>query len=426
MKKKNKGKMAYMLQLVSMIPLLFLGVMIMILGYRQFTKAMYDEVELALQGTAASTLTLLEALYPGDYMRIGDRSYEYYKGDQNLAEIYDLLDQVKSDTGLDVTLFFQNLRIMTTIYDSSGSRYVGTGAGDMIRREVLKADQGRFYSNAMVDGVAYFSYYMPVHNSDGSVTGMLFVGKPKGEVDDVVQRALYPLLAAVLLAIILMTYVVIRYTQKIVEVLLKIKVFLAEVAVGNMDAEIDPMVLNRNDELGEMGQSVVATQQAIREMVEMDTLTKIFNRSSANRRLKQVMEKSKAQKTPFAIAIGDIDFFKKVNDTYGHDCGDMVLKAVADAMREHMKDKGFVARWGGEEFLLVFEKMDGERAAKYLQQMLEAIRELRIPYKDQVVSLTMTFGVTDGKQMEMKDLLCRADQNLYEGKETGRNKVVYW
>lgn len=424
--KKNKGKIAYSLQAVGIFPLLLLGIMIMVLGYRLFTEAMYNEVEQSLQGAAANAVTLLNTVYPGDFSREGEGTYRYYKGDEDITDAFELLDQVKEDSGLEVTLFYQNTRILTTIYDASGERFVGTNATNTVRQEVLKGKQARFYTDVVVDGVTYFSYYMPLYNSDGKTAGILFVGKPRDQVDAAVQNTLYPLLVAVFLTILVMSYIIFHYTKGIVGVLLKIRAFLSKVSGGDMDAEIDPTVLERNDELGEMGQSAVAMQQAIREMVELDPLTKLLNRSSADRKLRLVMEKSVAQKTPFAVAIGDIDFFKKVNDTYGHDCGDIVLKQVAATLQEYMQNVGFVARWGGEEFLLVFKRLDGERAKEHLEKILDAIRGLRIPYQDQVVSLTMTFGVTDGKSIPMKDLLCKADHNLYEGKESGRNKIVYW
>lgn len=165
-------------------------------------------------------------------------------------------------------------------------------------------------------------------------------------------------------------------------------------------------------------------QRALRTLVETDVLTELYNRRSGHRRLKQIMEKAGCTKRPYSVSIGDIDFFKKVNDTYGHDCGDMVLKAVANTLRDHMRTRGFVARWGGEEFLLVFDDMTLDEAEASLNDLLSKIRSLKINYNDQIVRLTMTFGVTYGENIDEKDLLCRADDLLYEGKNSGRDRVV--
>lgn len=424
MNRKNKGKISHTLQAISMLPLLVLGMIILLIGYHYFTQTMYGEVKSSLQGVANETIALIDMTYPGDYELVGEDVYQIYKGEQDITSAYQLVDMIKEYTGLDVTLFYQDTRVLTTIYNRSGERIVRTGAADTIMTEVFKADNAHFYNNAIVNGTAYFSYYTPLHNADGSVVGMLFVGKPKSQVDDAVQKSLYPLLIAVLLTIVVMAVLISFYTKGIVRILLKIRDFLSEASKGNVTAEIDPAVLRRNDELGEIGQSILAMQRSLRTMMEQDALTELFNRSSADRKLKQVMAKAAEQDTPFAVAIGDIDYFKTINDTYGHDCGDVALKKVADILKEHMRSCGFVARWGGEEFLLVFDRMNKYDARKQLEKILDSIHHLEIPYENQVIRLTMTFGVTQGEQIPIKDLLRKADSKLYAGKTSGRDKVV--
>ncbi len=425
MNRRGKGKISYILQTISIIPMLVLGVVILLVGYHWFTEAMYEEVESSLQGAAASAMTLMDTAYPGDYRLEREDPYQIYKGEYNLTGDYTLVDQVKADTGLEMTVGFQELRVLSTIEAASGGRIVGTKVSENVREEVLEADEAHFYTNAIVNGQEYFAYYAPIHNGDNSVAGFLFVGKPTARVEDAVQASLMPLLLAMLITCMVMAAAIFWYTRGIVGVLLKIRDFLSETSRGNMEAEIDRSVLKRNDELGEMGQSILTTQRALRVMVEQDTLTELYNRTFANRRLKQVMAASAQSGLPFALAIGDIDFFKRINDTYGHDCGDIALKAVADTLKQHMMDCGFVARWGGEEFLLVYKTMDGRAAKEHLDKLLEDIRNLRIPYKNNTVTLTMTFGLADGEQTDMKELLCKADGSLYEGKTSGRDCIVY-
>ena len=104
--------------------------------------------------------------------------------------------------------------------------------------------------------------------------------------------------------------------------------------------------------------------------------------------------------------------------------GDEVLKTVANALKEHMLKCGFVARWGGEEFLLVFDHMDATNAGKSLNDLLEKIRKLRIPYNEEIICVTMTFGVINGDHSDISKLLKDADDKLYFGKEHGRNRVI--
>ena len=92
-------------------------------------------------------------------------------------------------------------------------------------------------------------------------------------------------------------------------------------------------ILKLNDEISDIGRSVMHMQKALKELVELDALTKIYNRRSGENRLKDIIKKSEDRNTSFSIAIGDIDFFKKVNDTYGHDAGDIVLQQTARILK---------------------------------------------------------------------------------------------
>lgn len=424
MQSNRKGKISHTLQPISIIPLIFLGILILILGTNFFTKAMHDEVELELKYVASNTITLLDTAYPGDYELRGDTYYSLYKGGTDITNDYSLIDKIKEDTGLDITLFYENTRFQTTIIGPDGNRIVGSVAAETILNDVLRTGQARFYNNALVDTVTYFSYYVPLTNSDGRVVGMLFVGKPRAEVDQAVQKTLYPLMIAVFATIIIMSVCISLYTKSLVKVLVKIRNYVTAVSAGNLDAELSNRVLERNDELGEIALSIQTMHRSLRTMVEQDALTGLYNRRCANRKLEQALQKSAQKGTPLCLALCDIDFFKKINDTYGHDCGDVVLKQVARTLNEHLRKHGFVARWGGEEFLILFEYSTLEEATQILEKTREAISQLEIPYENQIVKLTMSMGITGNDGSGLDNLLRIADKMLYEGKAAGRNRVV--
>lgn len=424
MSTKYKGKIPIILQALSVIPLLFLGIMLMLLASHQFTNAMYSEVEEELQNVALNVNTLFELVYPGDYMLIGEDAYELYKGEHNITSDYSLIDRVKQDTGLDITLFYQDTRILTTIYSSSDVRIIGSGAPSIVVDDVLNGGEAHFYTNTIINDSNYFSYYMPLHNSDSSVVGILFVGKPSKNVNEAINRSIYPLIIADILVMLIIAAGISAYTKKFSAALLKIHSFLSDVSTGNLSARLNDSVLKRNDELGDIGRSALSMQRSLRHMVEQDTLTELFNRRSADRKLHQILDKAAKQGLPFSLAIGDIDYFKRVNDTYGHECGDVVLKKVADTLREHMNTLGFVARWGGEEFLLVFDHMNVNEANESLQNLLEKIRNLKVVYNEETIHVTMTFGLSDGDTADIQQLLKTADNKLYQGKTSGRNQIV--
>ena len=422
--KKSGGKISYTLQAIGLIPLLTLGIVMLFFTSQWFTRIMYQEVEGELRNATQVACTLLDAAYPGDYHLEGTVAYLLYKGDTNITGSYDLLDQFKEDTGLDITLFYADTRILTTLYNNDGERITGSGAPDVVIRDVLNTGESHFYTHTLINGKAYFSYYAPIRNQDGSVVGMLFVGKPSEKVSQSIQRYVYPLTWLIIGFVAVVALCIYFYTKGFVAILMSIHGFLSEVASGNLNTTLSASVTKRSDELGDIGRCALSMQRSLRTMIEQDALTELYNRRSGDQKLRQVSAESRASGRSFAVAIGDIDFFKKINDTYGHECGDVVLKKVSATLKQHMWHRGFAARCGGEEFLLVFEDVDLAEAQKQLNLLMDRIHELDTLYEDQHIKVNMTFGLVCEPAEDIHTLLKDADEKLYIGKTNGRNQVV--
>lgn len=421
----KKGKIAYILQAVSIIPLLIFGIIVLLLGTQIFTSAMYNEVETELRNVCRNLTTAIDTVYPGDYKLVEEgNGYRLYKGSYDLTNDHTLIDRVNQNTDLDITLFYRDTRILTTILNRDGDRIVGTGVSSIVMEDVFETGEAKFYTNILVFNTTYFSYYAPLTNSDGTVTGMLFVGKPTAEVDASVRASIYPLVIADVIFMIVVSFFIFLYTRHFTSALLQIRSFLKEVSVGNLDASLPAEVLRRNDELSEIARSAQNMQRSLHNLVEQDALTSLANRRSGDQHLRQLVKSAAADGTKFCIALGDIDNFKRVNDTYGHDCGDLVLKLVADIFRRRMRGNGLAARWGGEEFLLIFENMDLTQARLLLKEILDDIRSAECKYDDVSVCVTMTFGLAPGDTENVTELLRTADQRLYKGKNSGKNQVV--
>ena len=116
--------------------------------------------------------------------------------------------------------------------------------------------------------------------------------------------------------------------------------------------------------------------------------------------------------------------FLKVNDTYGHAAGDEVLVNVAQVMKKNMAGKGFAARWGGEEFLLVYTNSDMETALIKLEILAGTIRDMCVEYEDKTIKVTVSIGVATGDSNSVDRVLCTADDRLYHAKKSGRDRVV--
>lgn len=171
---------------------------------------------------------------------------------------------------------------------------------------------------------------------------------------------------------------------------------------------------------------ITSIEKKYRYQARHDQLTGLYNRFALNEIISKEMSAINKDKG-FSIAIADIDFFKRVNDTYGHETGDSVLYIVSENLIAHTNDTCKVGRWGGEEFLfIVFGENSDTRIREKMESIRNDIEHLKIPYKDSYINITISAGISTYISGDNKDtILQRADDNLYEAKETGRNKVVF-
>ncbi len=427
MNKKKRGHLYRKLQAISILPLLFLGLIVALFSIKTFIKSMQFIVEEELAAVADTVTLTFDTLYPGDYELVGTVAYDLVKGNQVLTGDHSILDAVKEQTGMELTLFYKDTRILTTIYNTDGERIVGSGAHPKIISEVLTEGASHFYDGALVNDEKYFAYYRPLFNSDGTVVGMMFVGKPLSTINESLVSALTPIFIIAILTALIVGLFTSAYIGNMIASLQKIQGFLSKVSTGNLSVEMDQKVLSRNDELAEIGYSALNMQRSLRTLIEQDALTELSNRRYGDILLKQVQSKASSFDLDFTVAIGDIDLFKKVNDTYGHDCGDVVLKKIAYILKNRMSGKGCAVRWGGEEFLLIFNHANLTHAecCAIVEDILNQIRETDIIYDKHTIRVTMTFGIVKGTaNTNVHEILREADNKLYYGKSNGRNQIV--
>lgn len=175
----------------------------------------------------------------------------------------------------------------------------------------------------------------------------------------------------------------------------------------------------------ELEGKLVEYNNQLKKQANTDTLTGLYNRRKAIEYMEKIC-KNQVNHIGFCLCICDIDFFKKVNDNYGHDVGDEVLKRVADVFKSEVRENGFVARWGGEEFLLVFPECNGDEAYIRLENLRKKIKEMKIQNGDINFGITMTFGLAEYDFMNgLNTTIKEADEKLYIGKEKGRDIIIY-
>lgn len=433
MKKKFKfkylgGGLYQSFMTMTLAPLFILGILIILIGRLTYLNGLHKEVRNDLKDIGENVLFLYDNLYEGDYNLLVDEKNHtsiLRKGTQELSGDTGLLESIKEKTGSDITLFFYDTRMVSTLQEVGGDAVIGTTAHAKVVKEVLEKKQDCFFNDVQIVGKHYFVEYIPFFGEDGTCTGMIGVTKSSKEVTATLNKALQRNMMMIVLIVLVVALFITNFTTRIVIVMKKMMRFLGEVAEGKLDTKLDPLVLSRRDEIGEMGRSAVKMQTALRKLVERDELTGLYNRRSGHNKLILFSENAQKYAQDFSIAIGDIDFFKKVNDTYGHEAGDLVLKEVARILNNHISGKGAAIRWGGEEFLLVFDGINQDAAIQILREILDEIRENRINYGEVQIGITMTFGITEGKEdLELKEQIKAADANLYFGKEHGRNRII--
>ncbi|RMJ02704.1 putative diguanylate cyclase YdaM [Marinobacter litoralis] len=156
-----------------------------------------------------------------------------------------------------------------------------------------------------------------------------------------------------------------------------------------------------------------------------DELTGLPNRRAFFQFGKQMLHQALRNRSTLSMVMVDLDFFKRVNDTYGHQAGDEVLIRVSEVMQARLRDSDLIARMGGEEFVLLLPETPINKACEIAQQLRVIIRALGVLHEGHTIELSASFGITSNRPNDpnLEALLQRADQALYQSKEQGRDRI---
>ncbi len=162
----------------------------------------------------------------------------------------------------------------------------------------------------------------------------------------------------------------------------------------------------------------------LEELAMFDPLTHLLNRRSMNDALHQAVSEAASECKPCCLIMTDIDDFKSINDTYGHDCGDEVLITIANIISNNVRENDSVCRWGGEEILILLQ-VDIDTAKRVAERIREEIANRKKWYRDAHIRVTITLGIAEYQDgLNIRSLIDLADKNLYVGKNNGKNQVV--
>ena len=159
----------------------------------------------------------------------------------------------------------------------------------------------------------------------------------------------------------------------------------------------------------------------LQDLVDHDALTKLWSRRHLTVAFQEIISENK----PVSIVLTDIDNFKKINDTYGHDCGDYILSELGNILKDASPDDTGICRWGGEEFVLMFPHENPDAVIPMVEHLRKTVEAYPFQYDNQKLQLTMTFGISNSTEAtDLKELIRIADKRMYYGKKMGKNTVI--
>ena len=258
---------------IVVLPLCLLGIITIIITITQTRSSLIEEVKDSLRGTAAATLAAYDQ-NSGEYLKA--ENGDVWKGGYNISKSDKLLDNIKEQSGMDVTFFYGSQRIMSSAKDANGQRILGSPAGDVIVQKVLQNGEEYFSSRVSLDGVQNYGYYIPVYQkgAEGSPVGMIFVGTNKKEKDQAIDRILKTVIFSVLAVVAICIFVAVSISMSITGSLQKGIGVVQKVAQGELGTAIDTKLLGRKDEIGDLAKAIETLQQAL-----LNFISKISNSS---------------------------------------------------------------------------------------------------------------------------------------------------
>ena len=252
---------------ISIGPVLVLGIISLAFSVTMVKNSMLDEVKDALKGTAAATLAAYDQ-NTGDYMETSNG--DIWKGSYNISKSESLVDRIKSNSGMDVTFFYGDKRIMTSAVDGNGDRVLNSKAGDKIVEKVLKGGEEYFSRAVSIEGTLNYGYFMPVYQngSTDEIIGMVFVGTDKQEKDMVINQIIWSLSAAVFAVMIVCMIVGMKFASSISKNIRTSINAVGKIAAGDLTVWVDDRMLKQKDETGDLSRVTITLRDAMQETIK--------------------------------------------------------------------------------------------------------------------------------------------------------------
>lgn len=267
---------------------------------------------------------------------------------------------------------------------------------------------------------------------DVSIQGVNLATNDLGDVSAAIHLARIKLSVALLVVGIFLLLFLVLLRAHLIHPLQRIDQALTHLSVDRPAPEFNSVAMAEiqvvEEAIGELHASLLQNEearQALENLANKDGLTGLTNRRHFMQIAEVELQRAQRYRRPVTVGMADIDFFKKLNDTYGHAAGDTVLREFAGLLRQTLRQSDLICRYGGEEFAFVFPESTLAEAAHLAERFRADCAKFDIRLADdRVVRVTLSMGLADASDCPLESALGRADEALYEAKAQGRNRVV--
>ncbi|HEX6736034.1 MAG TPA: GGDEF domain-containing protein [Azonexus sp.] len=296
-------------------------------------------------------------------------------------------------------------------------------------RQSLK-DEGAFAAN--FGEWQRLSSHLGLLVDDVSIQGVNLTSSDLGEVSAAIQLARLKLTVVMIVVGLFLVLFLILLRVHMIHPLQRIDQALSGLGVDQPAPSFKPAAMVEiqavEDAIGKLHASLAENEKArlaLETLANRDGLTGLFNRRHFMVAAEAELHRAQRYRRPVTIGMADLDYFKKLNDTYGHAAGDAVLRAFAALLQEALRQSDLVCRYGGEEFAFLFPEITVTEAARLAERFRAVCTDYDIRLPDgRVVRVTFSMGLADASESSLEAALNRADAALYEAKHQGRNRVV--
>lgn len=263
--KKVKVSMKWEIIGLTLIPLIILATIITVYSMNALKSSLEEEALSGLKDICHSVDAAYTTLDDGDYVMEGDN---LKKGDYDITKDEALIDSFVDASDVEITLFYGDTRRATSLVDSTTQKKIlGTKASQEVTDQVVKKSEEFSSTNLTINNQSFYAYYIPMKNSDGSVVGMVFAGKPSEKVDAMIHKKTLGTMGISLGLLLISALVVLLISNKLGKAVRKTEVMLNTLAQGDLSIQVDEKLLKRKDELGIMGRSLQELMDKLKNII---------------------------------------------------------------------------------------------------------------------------------------------------------------